>query len=226
MSKSYFITGTDTNVGKTYVATGMLSAASRLGLSTSGFKPVAAGCELTADGLRNNDAMELLAQTSLPVSYQQINPVALEPSIAPHIAAAEIGRCLSVDRLVGFYRGLMLQRPQFSVIEGAGGWRVPLNDHETFSDLAKAVKLPVILVVGMDLGCINHALLTSEAIKNDGLVLAGWVANQVVPKMDRYKENVATLKRWIRSPMIGELIYQPKATADLVADQLDMSTLL
>lgn len=226
MSKSYFITGTDTNVGKTYVATGMLSAASSLGLSTSGFKPVAAGCELTADGLRNNDAMELLAQTSLPVSYQQLNPVALEPSIAPHIAAAEIGRCLSVDRLVGFYRGLMLQRPQFSIIEGAGGWRVPLNNHETFSDLAKAVNLPVILVVGMDLGCINHALLTSEAIKNDGLILAGWVANQVVPKMDRYKENVATLKRWIHSPMIGELIYQPDATADFVADQLDISTLL
>ena len=226
MSKSYFITGTSTDVGKTYVATGMLAATSRLGLSTSGFKPVAAGCEMTVDGLRNSDAIKLLAQTSLPVNYEQLNPVALKPEIAPHIAAAEIGRRLSVDRLAGFYRGLMMQRPDFCVVEGAGGWRVPLNERETFADLARVLKLPVVLVVGMNLGCINHALLTSEAIQKDGLMLTGWIANQIVPEMDRYKENISTLQRWIPSPMIGELAYQPGASVDEVADRLDITTLL
>jgi|TARA_B110000503_G_scaffold52257_1_gene84089 dethiobiotin synthetase len=226
MSKSYFITGTSTGVGKTYVATGMLVAASRLGLSTSGFKPVAAGCEMMVDGLRSSDAIKLLAQTSLPVSYEQLNPVALKPEIAPHIAAAEIGRRLSVDRLVGFYRGLMMQGPDFCVVEGAGGWRVPLNERETLADLAKALKLPVVLVVGMDLGCINHALLTCEAIQKDGLILTGWIANQIVPEMDRYKENISTLRRWIPSPMLGELTYQPRASVNEVADRLDITTLL
>ena len=226
MSKSYFITGTSTDVGKTYIATGMLAAASRLGLSTSGFKPVAAGCEMTVDGLRNSDAIKLLAQTSLPVNYEQLNPVALKPEIAPHIAAAEIGRRLSVDRLAGFYRGLMMQRPDFCVVEGAGGWRVPLNERETFADLARVLKLPVVLVVGMNLGCINHALLTSEAIQKDGLMLTGWIANQIVPEMDRYKENISTLQRWLPAPMIGELAYQPGASVDEVADRLDITTLL
>ena len=181
MSKAYFITGTSTNVGKTLVAAGLLAAAAKQGLSTLGFKPVAAGCKMTSDGLRNEDALQLLAQTNLPVSYEQLNPVALEPAIAPHIAAAEAGRRLSADRLAGFYRGVMMQRPDFTVVEGAGGWRVPLNDRETFADLAKVMQLPVVLVVGVDLGCINHALLTAEAIQRDGLILAGWVANQVVP---------------------------------------------
>ena len=226
MSKSYFITGTSTNIGKTHIATGLLAAASNLGLSTAGFKPVAAGCVATADGLQNDDAQKLLSQTSLSLSYEQVHPVALKPAIAPHIAAAEIGRRLNSERLAGFYRGLMTKKPDFCVVEGAGGWKVPLNDQETFSNFAKLIKLPVILVVGMDLGCINHAILTAESIRRDGLPLAGWVANQIVPDMDHYKENILTLQRWISSPMIGEVAYKSEASVDEVAEQLDIKALL
>lgn len=224
--KSYFITGTSTGVGKTRVATGILAGVSRLGFSTAGFKPVAAGCERTTDGLQNGDAQKLLSQTSLSLSYEQINPIALEPAIAPHIAAEEIGQRLSAARLAGFYRGLMTNSPNFSVVEGAGGWRVPINNQENFSDFAKLIKLPVILVVGMDLGCINHAILTAEAIRKDNLVLAGWIANQIVPMMNRYKENITTLQHCISSPMIGELAHNPHATPDETADQLNIKSLI
>lgn len=226
MSKAYFITGTSTNVGKTLVAAGMLAAATKQGMSTLGFKPVAAGCEMTSDGLRNEDALQLLAETSLPVSYEQVNPVALEPAVAPHIAAAEAGRRLSADRLAGFYRGVMMQRPDFAVVEGAGGWRVPLNDRETFADFARVMQLPVVLVVGMDLGCINHALLTAEAIQRDGLTLAGWVANQVVPEMDRYQENLETLQRRIPCPMIGAVPYLQKVGVNEVIEHINIDSLI
>lgn len=226
MSKSYFITGTGTDVGKTLVASGLLAAASQQGLSTVGMKPVAAGCDVTSEGLRNNDALQLLAQSSLNVSYEQINPVALEPAVAPHIAAAKAGRRLSADRLAGFYRGLMMQRPDFSVVEGAGGWRVPLNQRETFADLAKMIQLPVVLVVSMELGCINHALLTVEAIQRDGLTLAGWVANQVVSGMGSYQENLETLQHWIPCPMIAEIPFLPEAEAEQVAEFIKLDSLL
>ena len=226
MSKSYFITGTGTDVGKTLVASGLLAAASQQGLSTVGMKPVAAGCEVTDEGLRNNDALQLLAQSSLDISYEQINPVALESAVAPHIAAAQSGRRLSADRLAGFYRGLMMQRPEFSVVEGAGGWRVPLNQRETFADLAKMIQLPVVLVVSMELGCINHALLTAEAIQRDGLTLAGWVANQVVPDMDCYQDNLETLQHWIPCPMIAEIPFLPKAEAEQVVKFINLASLL
>ncbi len=226
MSSAYFVTGTGTGVGRTLVTAGLLAAARQRGMSTAGLKPVAAGCELTDEGLRNEDALALQAQTTLPISYEQINPVALEPAIAPHIAAAEAGRRLSADRLAGVCRGVMMQRPDLTLIEGAGGWRVPLNDRETIAELAKIMQLPVILVVGLDLGCINSALLTAEAIQRDGLVLAGWVANQAVPTMDRYQENLDTLQRWVPCPMIGSVPYQPGIEAEQVVEHLRLDALL
>jgi dethiobiotin synthetase len=226
MATANLSTGTGTDVGKTLVASGLLAAAKKQGLSTVGMKPVAAGCEDTSDGLRNDDALQLLAQSSLGVSYEQINPVALEPGIAPHIAAQEAGRRLSADRLAGFYRGLMMQRPDFAVIEGAGGWRVPLNERETFADLAKCLQLPVVLVVGMELGCINHALLTAEAIQRDGLKLAGWVANQIFADIDRYQANLETLQRWIPCPMIAEIPFLSKAKAEEVVEFIKLDSLL
>jgi len=226
MSSAYFVTGTGTGVGKTLVTAGLLAAARQRGMSTAGLKPVAAGCELTDEGLRNEDALALQAQTTLPISYEQINPVALEPAIAPHIAAAEAGRRLSADRLAGVCRGVMMQRPDLTLIEGAGGWRVPLNDRETIAELAKIMQLPVILVVGLDLGCINSALLTAEAIQRDGLVLAGWVANQAVTTMDRYQENLDTLQRWVPCPMIGSVPYQSGLEAEQVVEHLRLDALL
>ena len=226
LAKAFFITGTDTDSGKTLVATGLLAAAKARGLSTAGIKPVSAGGENTPEGLRHEDALALQAQTTLSISYEQINPVALAAEVAPHIAAAEEGRRLSANRLVGFCRGVLMQRPDFAVIEGAGGWRVPLNDRETLADVARELKLPVILVVGMKLGCLNHALLTAEAIQRDGLALAGWVANANVPEMSRYQENVETLKRRLPCPLLGEVPYLAEANAENLIDYLNIELLL
>src|SRR5690606_22400771 len=137
-----------------------------------------------------------------PLAYEQINPVALEPAIAPHIAAQQAQRSLSVDRLAGFCRGV-LSTADFTLVEGAGGWRVPLNPTETLADLAKTLKLPVIMVVGIRLGCINHALLTAEAIARDGLRLVGWVANCVDSDMPFQQENIAGLEQRLPAPCLG-----------------------
>lgn len=206
--KTYFVTGTDTDAGKTFVSAALLHRASSLGYQTLAHKPVAAGCEQTPEGLRNSDALTLMAAINeADVDYEMINPIALEPAIAPHIAAAESGKSLSVGRLAGFARGLMMSKSDLLLIEGAGGWRVPLNQQETLADLAKSLKVPVILVVGMKLGCINHALLTVEAIQRDGLTLAGWVANQIDPDMNRFQENLYTLNQMIPAPLLANIPY-------------------
>ena len=178
-------------------------AANRAGLRTAAIKSVAAGCIDMGKGLRNDDALQLQAVSSHKLHYQQVNPVALEAAIAPHIAAQESGKTLSASRLVGFCCGLTLLPLDLIVIEGAGGWRVPFNDHETQADVARQMNCPVKLVVGMRLGCLNHALLTAEAIRRDGLEIAGWVANIIEPDMPRLEENIATLKRLFNEPCLG-----------------------
>ena len=204
MAKQWlFITGTDTDVGKTVVACGFLAAANQQGLRTAAIKPVAAGCEVTEQGMTNSDALQLQAAASHKLSYQQINPVALEPAIAPHIAAAEAGVRLSASRLVGYCRGVSLLPVDMVVIEGAGGWRVPINSRETLADVAQELECAVIVVVGMRLGCLNHALLTMEAIRRDGLQIAGWVANILDTEMPRLQENIDTLKQCINEPCLG-----------------------
>lgn len=205
--KTYFVTGTDTDAGKTFSSCALLHAANNLGFKTLAHKPVAAGCEQTEAGLRNSDAVSLMAAMSEFEAYEMVNPITLEPAIAPHIAAQEAGSPLSVSRSAGFARGIMMARADLLLIEGAGGWRVPLNSRETLADLAKNLKQPVILVVGMKLGCINHALLTAEAIKADGLEIAGWIANKTDPEMNRYKENLATLAQMIPAPLLAEIPY-------------------
>ena len=205
--KTYFVTGTDTDAGKTFSSCALLHAANNLGFKTLAHKPVAAGCEQTEAGLRNSDAVSLMAAMSEFEEYEMVNPIALEPAIAPHIAAQEAGSQLSVSRSAGFARGIMMARADLLLIEGAGGWRVPLNSRETLADLAKNLKQPVILVVGMKLGCINHALLTAEAIKADGLEIAGWIANKIDPDMNRYQENLATLAQLIQAPLLAEIPY-------------------
>lgn len=207
MAHAYFVAGTDTDIGKTLIAAGLLIAANAKGLSTAALKPVAAGCERTPAGLRNADALLLQRSMSVELAYEQINPVALEAAIAPHIAAAQAGVRISVDRLAGFCRGVLMQRADLTLVEGAGGWRVPLSNREFLSGLAVELKLPVVLVVGMRLGCINHALLTFEAIARDGLPLAGWVANRCQPDMACYEENLQTLKALLPAPCLGEVPY-------------------
>ena len=202
-NKWLFITGTDTDVGKTVIASGFLAAANQAGLKTAAIKPVAAGCEQTEQGMTNSDALQLQAAASHPLPYQQINPVALEPAIAPHIAAQEAGKRLSAARLTGFCRGLSLLPVDLLVVEGAGGWRVPLNERETLADVARELNCAVVIVVAMRLGCLNHTLLTIEAIQRDSLKIAGWVANIIDPDMPRLDENIDTLKQRIAEPCLG-----------------------
>ena len=222
--KTFFIAGTDTDVGKTLVAAGLLVAAKNHGLTTAALKPVAAGCEKTDSGLRNADALLLQSVITQPFVYEQINPIALQSAIAPHIAAQQEKRVLSADRIVGFCRG-SLNQADFTLVEGAGGWRVPLNPRETLADVAKLLQLPVILVVGVRLGCINHALLTVEAIRNDGLPLAGWVANCIDVNMPVLEENIRSLAERIPAPCLGVVPWLETAAPEAVACALDTETL-
>jgi dethiobiotin synthetase len=226
MRKAFFVTGTDTDVGKTIVSAGLLAAANAHGLTTAALKPVAAGCEEAPDGLRNSDALLLQQAMSQPLSYDEINPIALAPAIAPHIAAAQAGRRIQIAQLAGLCRGPLMSGAQFTLIEGAGGWRVPLNSREFLSGLAVELRLPVIMVVGMRLGCISHALLTAEAIARDGLTLAGWVANRCVEQMHCYDENVATIRDSLRAPCLGEVPFLAAPTPAAVAAYLDCAALL
>lgn len=203
MKGTFFVTGTDTEVGKTWVSCRLLEQAQQAGLSSYGLKPVAAGCDDTPDGPRNEDALALMAASSVKLRYDQINPVALKAAIAPHLAARDEQRSLSAERLAGYVRGtLMSHKADLILVEGVGGWRVPLNDREPLSKVPHVLGLPVILVVGMRLGCINHALLTAEAIQRDGLALAGWVANDLGRPMARLEDNIATLEGILRAPRI------------------------
>lgn len=222
MSTTFFVTGTDTEVGKTAVSCALLHAAAAAGLSTAAVKPVAAGCD--AEG-HNDDALALQAAMSLALPYAQVNPVALQPAIAPHIAAAQAGRSLSADRLAGLCRGVMHSGADLVLVEGAGGWRVPLGPRETLADVAIALGVDVIMVVAMRLGCINHALLTAEAIRADGLRLAGWVANQPGPAMICHAENLDTLQRLLPAPLLGEVPLISPFSAKEASQHIDISRL-
>ncbi|MDO7904503.1 dethiobiotin synthase [Pseudomonas sp. K1(2024)] len=225
MNHAYFIAGTDTDVGKTTIAAGLLNAAQRKGWSTLAGKPVASGCVLGAQGLRNSDALALIEQSSIKLPYEQVNPCAFEPAIAPHVAAREAGVALAVPALRDAMRQVLAQGADFTLIEGAGGWRVPLSDQANLSDLAVALKLPVILVVGVRLGCINHALLSAEAIARDGLQLAGWVANVVDPRTARLEDNLASLAERLPAPCLGRVPWLKTAQAQMVAEYLHLDVL-
>jgi len=200
---TFFVTGTDTEVGKTWVSCRLLAQASRNGLSCYGLKPVAAGCEKTEQGLRNEDALALMQYSTVKIDYDIVNPVALEEAIAPHIAAQRQGKQLRIPRIEGYVNGALLAyKADLVLVEGAGGWRVPVNAGEMLSELAVRMKLPVILVVGMKLGCISHALLTVEAIIRDGCQLAGWVANDLGEPMPMLEENIATLETLMPVPRL------------------------
>lgn len=226
MSAAYFVTGTDTEIGKTTIAAGLLHAARRAGLSTAAAKPVASGCQLTADGLRNDDALALLAQCSLPLRYEEVNPKAFAAAIAPHLAARDDGVLLEVPELSAAVRTILDKGADFTLVEGAGGWRVPLSGTAKLSDLARALQLPVILVIGVRLGCINHAVLTAEAILGDGLPLAGWVANIIDPHVARLQDNLDTLIERLPAPSIGQVPHLPSAAPEHVAQHLDLSRLI
>lgn len=225
MSAAFFVTGTDTEIGKTTIAAGLLHAARMSGLTTAAAKPVASGCVRTADGLRNDDALALLGECSLALRYDEVNPLAFEPAIAPHLAAREAGVQLDVASLLGPVQAILAKGAELTLVEGAGGWRVPLGGRENLSDLAVALGLPVILVVGVRLGCINQAVLTAETIARDGLPLAGWVANLVDPQTSRLEDNLATLAERLPAPCLGYVPRLAQATPAAVASHLDLGLL-
>jgi dethiobiotin synthetase len=227
MAKTYFVTGTDTGVGKTFVTCTMLEAANRLGLRTLALKPVAAGAERYPDGMKNEDAVALQKHASLSVSYAQVNPVLLHAPIAPHIAANQEGRKVTVARLAGLCRGALMTPHDLSFIEGAGGWLVPLNSREVLADLALALNTPVILVIGLRLGCLNHALLTAGAIRQRGAVLAGWVANQCgQDPMPVQQENLLSLNAALGAPWLGTIPYAESPECKQAMQAIDVDALL
>ena len=231
-----FITGTDTDVGKTEVAVALLQSARQKLLSTAAMKPVAAGCESVtlADGkieYRNRDAQRLLGQCSVPLTYSEINPVALQRAIAPHLAAAEEKRTITIDRLIGFTQNIFGKKADFTVIEGAGGWRVPVSHRELMSQYVQQLNLlqpktHVVLVVGMRLGCLNHALLTAEAIMRDNVPFAGWIANCIDREMIACNENIQTLQRMLPAPCLGIIPHQSSIDTEAIAASIHFDLLI
>lgn len=225
---AYFVTGTDTGVGKTVVATGMLEAARRRGLETVGLKPIAAGIDGARDGVEfNSDALVLQDAATVRLDYDAVNPLLLRRAIAPHIAAAEQGVRLDVEELAAHCRRILADGCDFAVVEGAGGWLVPLDESRTLADLCVALGLPVVLVVGMKLGCLNHALLTAQAVDNAGLTLAGWVANTIDAGMQAADANVAALRDRLSAPLLGRVptLDAAEVCANGAADHLDLERL-
>ena len=224
-SRGFFITGTDTGVGKTVVASGLVRLAASSGRRVVGLKPVASGAERTADGLRNEDALALAAESSVHLPYALTNPLCFEPAIAPHIAAAEAGMAIAVPDLVAWYARATVQA-DLAIVEGAGGWRVPLHPDGFLSDLPEQLGLDVLLVVGLRLGCLNHARLTLEAIERSGRCrYIGWIGNRIDPAFARLDENLATLSRLLGGPPLAVIPPLPAATAAAVLEFLQQPAL-
>ena len=223
--RGLFVTGTDTGVGKTRVAEALLLALAARGERAIGVKPVAAGCRVTANGLRNEDALILQAAGNVALSYEQVNPIALQPAVAPHLAAEDAGVVISVNELAGHVRALE-QETDWLLVEGAGGWRVPLGPDCGFPDLARRLGYPVVLVAGIRLGCINHALLTADAVRADGLHLAGWVANGIVADEPLAERQVTTLAARLHAPLLGHLGFQREWNAARASQLLDTDPLV
>ncbi len=222
-----FVTGTDTGVGKTLIAAALLHWFRDTGLKCAGYKPVSAGCERTRDGLRNDDALTLMQYANVGIEYETVNPYAFEEPIAPHIAAAGDDVRIDLGRITDCFAQIQKQA-DLVVVEGAGGWFVPLGDEQplaTLADVARPLGLPVLLVVGMRLGCLNHALLTVQAIRSAGLELTGWIANRIDAEFAHADENIAFLERQMPAPLLGIVPHEEKPAPERVAALLEIERL-
>jgi dethiobiotin synthetase len=206
MIPAYFVTGTDTGSGKTTIASALIRHFVDQGRKTVGMKPIASGCERVNDQLMNEDVTALIQASNVIAPLTLVNPYHFMPAIAPHIAASQAAIHIDTDVILTAYRQLSAMA-DIVVVEGAGGFLVPVNRHQTLADLAVHLNIPIILVVGMRLGCINHALLTVEAIQSRGLHLAGWVANQVDPEMAEFEANLESLQARIEAPCLSVVRY-------------------
>jgi dethiobiotin synthetase len=217
-----FVTGTDTGAGKTLVACALLRAFAASGLRAVGMKPVATGCRPDAPDHANEDVAALVCASNVSAPVDLVNPYCYEPAIAPHLAARQAGSTISLARIHASYLSLA-SLSDCVVVEGAGGLLVPLGEREDWADVASLLGLSVILVVGMRLGCLNHALLTAEAIRGRGLAFGGWVANRIDPAMACFAENLETLRAKLPAPLIGVVPFAPdngKACAAINPDLL------
>ncbi|MDC9589048.1 dethiobiotin synthase [Xenorhabdus sp. XENO-10] len=202
MTNKYFLTGTDTEVGKTVVSCALLQAANKKGYQTAGYKPVASGSEMTAEGMHNGDALALQRNSTVSLTYQEVNPLVFIEPTSPHIVSAELNQPIDFSVLSKGLRALE-KKSDWVLIEGAGGWYTPLSDNTTFADWVIQEDLPVILTVGVKLGCINHAALTAKAIQYAGLKLVGWVANEIEPAGKHQVAYLKTLKHMMPAPLLG-----------------------
>lgn len=217
--RGIFVTGTDTDVGKTLVSCALLHAFRLAGKTALGMKPVAAGCEVHPHGLVCGDVAALQQASSHQAAIEWINPYAFAPAIAPHIAAGESGVVIDLERIRAAFLALT-EHADIVIVEGVGGFRVPLNAHQDSADLACELGLPVVLVSGMRLGCLNHALLAAEAIRARGLTLAGWVANRIDPEMSRFEQNLVALQQRLGTPLLGVIEHEIEPDPARIAKHL------
>lgn len=221
MQGAYFVTGTDTEIGKTLVTCALLKMGGERGFHTLGLKPVAAGCEENADGhLVNSDALQIQSAMSVDRPYEVVNPCALRMAVSPHIAAVKENRVIDIPALANHCLQEAASGPDLTLVEGAGGWMAPLSDSETIEDLALALSLPVILVVGVRLGCLNMSLLTAARIQSVGVELAGWVGSVVEPNMQGVDANIAMLNRRLGAQCLGVIPCLDDATPSAAAAYL------
>ncbi len=224
MQNAFFITGTDTGVGKTLISCALLHAFAQRGKSVLGMKPVAAGCVSSAQGMLCEDVEALRAASSVEAAREWINPYALPAAVAPHLAAQQAHIQIEMAPILNAFRQLQTLA-DLVIVEGVGGWMVPFNATQTSADLAQQLDLPVIMVVGMRLGCLNHALLTAQAIQAQGLQLQGWVANRIDPAMPLFDENVQTLQACLAAPLLGVIPHNAVPEARSIAKRMDISLL-
>ena len=225
MTAGLFITGTDTGCGKTEITLGLMQALQQRGERVLGMKPVASGALETAEGLRNEDALRIQAQCSEALPYERVNPFAYAPPIAPHLAAEASGRPIDLDSIRSACHQLGQEADRL-IVEGVGGWLVPLVGEATVADLAIRLELPVILVVGLRLGCLNHALLTDAAMRQSGVQVVGWVANQVEPEMASLEGNLASLRERLPAPCLGVVPWLDDPAAEIISRYLDIGPII
>lgn len=220
MKHGFFVTGTDTGVGKTLISAALVHLGAQLGYASAGLKPVASGCDHVGGRLLSEDVALLQAASSVQLPPELVNPYAFAPALAPHIAAAQAGRPIELPVIAAAVKQAQA-RADFLVVEGVGGFRVPLGPDLDTADLAQLLGLPLVLVVGLRLGCINHALLTAEAIAARGLTLAGWVANGIDPQMAAQQENLHALRERLLAPCLGVVPHQARPDFRAAAAALD-----
>ncbi|WP_087018689.1 dethiobiotin synthase [Thaumasiovibrio subtropicus] len=224
MSNAFFVAGTDTEVGKTVCSRAIIQSAVAAGVQVAGFKPVASGSQITPVGTRNTDALYLQDASNVELTYEEVNPYTLVEASSPHLSARKEDIAIEFDVIDSAFAHLK-SKSEMVLVEGAGGWRVPVTDEIYLSDWVQRQKLPVILVVGVKLGCMSHAVLTAEAIERDGLEVVGWVANRINPGLDNYADVIKWLEDKLPGQKLGEIPYMPGITKRDLSSYIDFSLL-